>query len=194
MLLPRTSQTVPVTSHAPVSPIRRAAIDFIRGTTFGWGRRELATWLACQYSPCLAADATTHPDATPGKPASSESVAPSLRLDDDMIERLILDARAGVLTLLADLPWPSEVELHAQAAIASGHVIATHDPSGERRWAPVGRRRMRLVERVSSLLVVDAMCSPNDYRNLSLCRSCGELLFGSKEEHEPRCDDARRVA
>lgn len=190
-MLSRPSRVVPAKpSPESASPIRQAANEFVHGTAFGWGRRELATWLVCQYSPCLVADAAVHPDGG----VLSDGIATSMQLDDESLERLILDARCGVLKLLADLPWPSEVAIHAEAAIGAGHVVATHDASGARRWVPVGRKRMRLVERVGSLLIADALENPSDYLMLSLCRTCSELLFGGKAEHQATCGNARHVA
>lgn len=198
-MLPRSLQIRPLPSPtdacspaSPASPIREAAAEFVRGTTFGWGRRDLAAWLVCHYSPCLVADAAVHPD---GIRSLAPNLSPaSVRLDDECIERLILDARCSVLKLLADLAWPSEATARAQNAIGAGHVIATPDRRGDRHWAPVGRRRMRLAERVGSLFIADALEHPLDYPGLSLCRACGELGFGAKAVHQAGCDHTRRVA
>jgi hypothetical protein len=182
----RNSQVVGVhpSAHADY-PARQAAIEFLRGTAFGWGKRELAHWLVCHYSPCLVVDATRHPDA-PG--AAALEVTPNL--DEPQLERLVLDARASTLKLLADLPWPTEAAAHVDAALGAGHVIAMCDAQGERHWAPVGRRRMRLAQRVASLLIADYMERPQDYLTTSLCRGCGELVFGSKDEHAVLCEGA----
>lgn len=180
------SQILAVPSSARAdSPARQAVVEFLRGTAFGWGRRELASWLVCQYSPCLVVDAARHPDAGD---LPRMDVAPSL--DEEQIERLILDARNGTLKLLADLPWPTEAAAHVDAALGAGHVIAMCDARGARHWAPVGRRRMRLVQRVASLLIADYMESPKDYLTTSLCRGCGELVFGSKDDHRALCEGA----
>jgi hypothetical protein len=194
-MLPRSSKGRPTVSPiSTTSQIRRAATEFVRGTSFGWGRRELASWLVCHYSPCLVADAAVHPDGTQWFAATLSPA--SVRLDDERIERLILDARCSVLRLLADLAWPSEAAAHAESAIGAGHVIATRDcvSGGDRHWAPVGRRRMRLAERVGSLFIADALNHPLDYPGVSLCRACGELGFGAKAVHQAWCEHVRRVA
>lgn len=189
-MLPRRSQ---IASSKPASSVRQAATEFVRGTTFGWGRRELATWLVCHYSPCLVTDATAKPDAQ-GACRASLSAASS-HLDDERVEQLILDARSSVLRLLSDLGWASQAANLARDAIGSGHVIEMRDPLGQLSWAPVGRTKMRLAERVSSLFIADALNNPRDYRNVTLCRYCGELGFSARTNHPSWCERAAlRVA
>ncbi|MBX3207298.1 MAG: hypothetical protein KF764_19785 [Labilithrix sp.] len=196
-MLPRRSpvaSTIVIASAA--SPVRLAATEFVRGTTFGWGKRELAAWLVCHYAPCLASDAVVHPDGA--GPRSTTHSGPlsttSAHLDGDRVERLILEARSSVLRLLADLAWPSQAAVRARSAIAAGFVIETRAPRAESVWAPVGRKRMRLADRVASLFIADAIDNPHDYRGLSLCRACGEVGFGGDAAHEPSCERARHVA
>ncbi|MBX3264266.1 MAG: hypothetical protein KIS78_16315 [Labilithrix sp.] len=192
-MLPRRaplSSTVRI-AHA-ASPVRLAATEFVRGTTFGWGRRELAAWLVCHYAPCLVSDASADSGAPHGCAANLSRA--SERLDDDRVERLILDARSSVLRLLSDLAWPSQAAALARSALDSGAVVETRAPDGEVRWAPVGRKKMRLAERVGSLFIADALANPRDYRGVSLCRCCGALGFGGAAAHEPWCERAQRVA
>lgn len=193
-MLPRrslVSSTIRIANTA--SPVRRAAAEFVRGTTFGWGRRELATWLVCHYAPCLVSDAAAGSGASHGCAANLSRA--SALLDDDRIERLILDARSSVLCLLSDLAWPSHAAASARSALDAGAVLETRDRDGAVRWAPVGRKRMRLEERVGSLFIADALQHPRDYRGVSLCRLCGELGFGAAAAHEPSCERAQqRVA
>jgi hypothetical protein len=178
------------------SPVREAACEFIRGTAYGWGREELARWLVCQYSPCLVVDATVHPDAGVGlreRVAATLSTA-SYRLEDERLEQLILDARSSVLNLLSDLAWESHRIVLSRTMIAAGAVIKQRDGKGGFWWMPVGRKRMRLAERVSSLFVADALNAPFDYRSVTLCRECGELGFSVPIVHEGSCNRLRRVA
>jgi len=203
--------------HTPVrgsngqSSVREAAAEFIRGTTLGWGRRELASWLVCHYAPCLAANALIHPDGAPvggrhgsaeggtcdetgGTSAPAASRTAATRIDDEELERLILCARSTALRLLSDLAWPSQAAAIAKRAIASGAVMELRDALGWPSWAPIGRRRMRLTERVASLFVADALNAPHEYRPVTLCRHCGELGFSLPVIHSSWCESARRVA
>ncbi len=188
-MLPRRSE---IASIKPASSVRQAAAAFVRGTTFGWGRRDLASWLVCHYSPCLVSDAAAQPDTQRACTASLS--AASAHLDDERVEQLILDARCSVLRLLSDLGWASQAAVLARDAIGSGYVIEMRDPLGEPSWAPVGRNKMRLAERVGSLFIADALNHPRDYRNVTLCRYCGELGFSAKTAHPSWCERALRVA
>ena len=188
-MLPRRSE---IFSLKPSSSVREAAAEFVRGTTFGWGRRDLATWLVRHYSPCLITDAAAQPDAQ--RACTATLSAASSHLDDERVEQLILDARSSVLRLLSDLGWASQAAILARDAIGSGHVLEMRDPLGQLSWAPVGRARMRLADRVGSLFIADALNNPRDYRNVTLCRYCGELGFSAKANHPSWCERALRVA
>ena len=188
-MLPRRSE---ITSEKPASSVRQAAAEFVRGTTFGWGRRELASWLVCHYSPCLVSDAAANASAQ--RACSATLSAASAHLDDERVEQLILDARCSVLRLLSDLAWASRTASLARDAIGSGYVIEMREPLGQPSWAPVGRNRMRLADRVGSLFIADALNNPRDYRSVTLCRYCGELGFSAKTNHPSWCERALRVA
>jgi hypothetical protein len=175
------------------SAVREAAAVFIRGTTFGWGRYELANWLVCHYSPCLVSDATVHPDGHVDAARATLSAA-SNKLDEERLESIVLDARCAVLRLLSDLTWPSVSTTLLHAAIAGGNVIRVPDRNGRSSWAPVGRSRMGLADRVSSLFIADALNTPDDYREVLLCRYCGELGFNREVLHDSACESALSVA
>jgi hypothetical protein len=176
------------------SAVREAATAFVRGTTFGWGRQDLARWLVCQYSPCLVADATVVPGSRRDAALATLSAASS-QFDDERIERIILDARSGILRMLSDLGWPTLARQIAKRAVAMGDVRKVRMPDGAAIWAPVGRARMRLADRVASLFLADAMNRPAAYRQVLLCRHCGELGFTTPIVHDASCERAeRRVA
>jgi hypothetical protein len=193
-MLPR---RVPMASK---NPVREAAAAFVRGTAFGWGKRDLATWLVCQYSPCLASDAAVHPDlrlsARVGEAFGSVPPPPprDFAIDEECVERLVLETRSIVLKLLGDLAWPSHRATIADRAIRNGAVIHVGAPGSRGTWAPVGRRSMRLAQRVASLFIADALNHSADYRDLALCRDCGALGFSGPIPHDTLCDRALRVA
>jgi hypothetical protein len=137
-------------------------------------------------------DAAANPDTQ--RACSASLSAASAHLDDERVEQLILDARCSVLRLLSDLGWESQAATLARDAIGSGHVIELRDALGHTSWAPVGRNKMRLAERVGSLFIADALNNPHDYRNVTLCRYCGELGFSAKTNHPSWCERALRVA
>lgn len=160
--------------------VRGAGVAFLRGTTAGWSRRDLVDWLVCQYAPC-AADSLLDDRDEP-------SPAVERTLDEGMIERVILDARARVLRLLGDLVVPWQASPLARLSIASGAVVAQRDEGGGVAFSPVNLRRVRLAERVTSLFVADYLNRPSEYRWLMLCRECGEVAFSTELTHAPWCE------
>jgi hypothetical protein len=160
--------------------VRGAGAAFLRGTTVGWGRRELADWLVCQYAPCAA---------TPLDGESSELPPACERtLDEGILERVILDARGRALRQLADLVVPWQASPIARLAVACGTVVSHRDERGGIAYSPVGLRRMRLSERVASLFIADYLNHPTDYRWVMMCRECGELSFAAEPEHASWCE------
>jgi len=156
---------------------------FVRGTTVGWSRRDLAEWLVCQYSPCVV-----HP-ADDEEPMSDRVSERASSVDELVVERVILDARTRALRLLGDLVVPWQASPIARLSVASGIVTAQRE-GGAVAYAPVGRRTMRLADRVTSLFVADYLNQPTDYRWLMLCRECGEMSFASELAHAAWCEAA----
>ncbi|MDB5220632.1 MAG: hypothetical protein JWO86_8559 [Myxococcaceae bacterium] len=163
-----------------IDRVRGAGSAFLRGTTVGWGRRELADWLVCQYAPCAATP--LYPETADSAPASERT------LDEGILERVILDARGRALRLLADLVVPWQASPIARLAVACGNVVAQRDERGGIAYSPVGLARMRLAERVASLFIADYLNHPMDYRWVLTCRECGELAFAAELEHAPWCE------
>jgi hypothetical protein len=160
--------------------VRGAGAAFVRGTTLGWSRRDLADWLVCQYAPCAASP--LHPEGAELAPASERTV------DEGMVERVILDARSRVLRLLAELVVPWQASPLARLAVASGTVVAQRDARGGIAYSPVALKRMRLAERASSLFIADYLNRAAEYRWVMTCRECGELSFATELEHAAWCE------
>lgn len=179
-----TMRTIPCPPpvHEP-SAERSAIAAFLRGTATGWSKRDLATWLMHHYSPCLASDAAVHPD---GRLIAATRAGSGGRVNDESLELTILGARSAALRLLADLGSPLASALTKDARV-NGFVVGQRDRLGSVRWAPIGRSRMRLADRVSSLLVADYMNAPSDYATATFCRSCSEIGLGGPVEHAEGC-------
>lgn len=175
----RLSATTPA-PESRLDRVRAAAAAFVRGTTVGWSRRELADWLVCHYAPCAAAP--LYPERTDGPPSSERSV------DETVVERVIHDARGRALRLLADLVVPWQASPVARLAVASGIVMSQRDDRGAVAYVPVGLRRMRLSERVASLFIADYLNRPTEYRWVMMCRECGELSFATELAHSEWCE------
>jgi hypothetical protein len=159
--------------------VRGAAVAFVRGTTVGWGRRDLADWLVCQYAPCAALP--LYPESPDLPPAVERT------LDEGMIEGVILEARASALRLLGELVVPWQASPIARLAVASGTVISQRDARGAVAYSPVKLKRLRLSDRVASLFIADYLNRPSEYQWLMMCRECGELSFTDEIEHAPWC-------
>lgn len=179
--------TIP-NAHGRIDRVRGAGSAFLRGTTVGWGRRELANWLVCQYAPCAASP--LYPESAAEPPACERTI------DEGILERVILDARGRALRLLAVLVEPWQASPIARLAVACGTVASLRDVRGGIAYAPVDVERLRLGERVSSLFIADYLNHPTDYRWVTLCRECGDVAFAAELEHAEWCaatPDARTV-
>lgn len=175
----RLAGTTPV-PESRLDRVRGAGAAFVRGTTLGWGRRDLAEWLVCQYSPCAAAP--NHRERAYTAPSPAQPV------DDVVVEPIILEARARTLRLLGDLVVPWQASPIARLAVAAGIVVSQHDARGGVAYSPVALERMRLADRVASLFVADYLNRPTDYRWLVMCRECGELSFATELAHSAWCE------
>lgn len=174
-----------------IAMVRDAAVSFVRGTTFGWGRRELAAWLVSQYAPCLVADVSHFRSQ---EAPASRGATPARPVAEDDVERVVLEARSATLRLLSDLAWPSQARSIARDALARGAILELQSALGARLWVPVATTRMRLEDRVAALFVADSLNAPRSYANVALCRDCGELGFTSPIEHSAWCERSLRVA
>jgi hypothetical protein len=151
--------------------LRQAGIEFVRGTTFGWGRRDVANWLVCQYAPATVAGPRPH---------QSRGQCRMTSVDEGTLEQIVLEARVRVLRLFNELADRDRGAALARAMIAQGVVLPIRDPQGGTAYAAVALDRMRLAERAASLFVADYLNWPFDYRRARLCGSCGELALGAE--------------
>lgn len=160
--------------------VRSAGAAFVRGTTQGWGRRDLADWLLCHYAPCAATP--FYPERTDTPPDGERTV------DEAALEPIIFEARARVLRLLGELVVPWQASPVARLAVASGIVVSQRDERGGVAYSPVALKRMRFAERVASLFIADYLNRPSEYRWVMMCRECGELSFATELAHAPSCE------
>jgi hypothetical protein len=162
---------------------REALLAFLRGTEAGWGKRELAHWLAGPYR------AVTSFAATPDVPESSSTFRrPPKTLVPDRLEAVIKLAKEETLaTLILAAPPDSDVRF-SQRAVLAGHVIRTRDAQGRAGWAPVDAPRMLLTERIVSLVSVDYLMRPADYLALlSVCGMCQAVSFDAQVRVRGHC-------
>ena len=156
---------------------REAAVAFVRGTTSGWGRSELAEWLVSHYAPAVLACGDVGPRRACGITV----------VDEPTIEGVVLEARARVLRTLSELTVKDRATTLARTFIARGEVLAVRDALGYVAHAPVDRTRMPLSDRVVSLFVADWLNDRHAYRFVHHCGECGEVAIGEPAKHADHC-------
>ena len=138
---------VPLERPSRAEAQRLAAVAFLRATTLGWTKRDVAEWLVCHYAP-----AAVQAGCDPGPREDDD--AGFTRVDVVALEHAVLDARARLTRLLSELTVPERAAAIGRASIAAGSVAALRDARGTVAHAAVCLPRMRLFDRVASLFVV----------------------------------------
>lgn len=172
---------------------REALVRIMSG--HGWGKMELATWLAGPYRRVTSYARQSREQNGP------ETIRPPAHVLKrivrvDAIEELLATTRERVLGALhaASLPQ-SEIA----AAIYSGFVERARDAGGVAGWVPVDWPAMGLYDRILSLMVADYLMRPADYLGLlAICRVCGTLSFDAECKAQVVCrmhmPSPRRIA
>lgn len=156
---------------------RAAATAFLEGVERGWGKRELAMWLAGPYR-ALA----KRPARAPAAKGGAERSVDGLALADVMAR-----AYDGVVAFLLDL---EAGEWQPVTDAMRAHHVRPSRLSGDLVWLPVDAPRMRLEERVRSLFLVDYLFEPESYEGaFGVCASCSRFFF---DVGCPRCGDGVR--
>lgn len=146
-------------------PIRVMAVaDACRATAFafvdeaeGWGKVELARWLAGPYANLLRHTESLEPET------SGIVQIPRIRpLDEQAVQRLVWRAHVEVMETLQNVKTPSEGQTFTLAMISLGKVARFRDATGALGWLPTPRAK-RLAERVLSLVAADYLVRPADY-------------------------------
>jgi hypothetical protein len=156
---------------------RSAGVAFVRGTTSGWGRSDLARWLLGHYAPAVVPSGDGGPRRACGLTV----------VDEGTIERVVLDARARVLRTLSEMTVRDRATTLARTFIARGDVLAVRDGLGYVAHAAVDRARMPLADRVISLFVADWLNDRLAYRVVHHCGECGEVAIGEPLVHDASC-------
>lgn len=155
---------------------RNTALDFISGAGSGWGKAELAAWLQGPYRVLtrayriperqserliqVFARVGTYKPVTPLTPAAPGE-RPSLPLE--RVQAVMGRARDSALLILERFEDPDESVGFAFDVLCAGHVKHCLDRNGDAGFVPVDLPRMRLADRVISLLAVDYLFRPGDY-------------------------------
>jgi len=177
---------------------RRAAMQLVEGAQRGWGKRELAEWLAGPYERLAIPDESEDPASvatiiasvgrSPSIPDGDVPASASGPIAGDRIVRLLEEMRADLLVVLAELGTAEGIAAFTHLAVATRLVGRAEDADGNLALVPLARRRMTLVERAMSLVAVDALVHPHDYEHrLTVCSRCGAITFDMQARRTGSC-------
>jgi hypothetical protein len=165
---------------------RDAMLALLRGVGDGWGKREVAEWLAVPYAEVTSLAAVDLEDSSTFRRLPTK-VGPA-RLDE-----VLRNAKEEALaTLILAAPPDSDVRF-TNRAVAAGHVVRTRDATGRGGWAPVDAPGMLLLDRILSLATVDNLMRPADYLALlSVCGICQAVSFDAQVRVRGHCPKHRK--
>jgi hypothetical protein len=143
---------------------RAAAFDFVNRVSLQRDKASLAQWLSGPYRShvvMLARSRTQRMGAASVVPGALER----------LMDRTRLEVGVGLLRA-RDAEDSVSFGFHA---LSAGLVYRCQDSRGEQGWVPVAHPRMRLAERVLSLVAADFLLRPELYAGLYTCEACGKV-------------------
>jgi|GEM_PF-1344643 len=151
---------------------RAAALKFLNGVDRGWTKRDLARWLVGPYAHAAW--------ALPGVEEAGRAPRLTAALSPQRLADLLHSVRDHVVEALDRSP--DGVVTLPVWALSAGAVMRSRHANGERGWIPVDWPRMRLEDRVMSLVAVDALVRPLHYETrLNVCRRCRAVSFSERD-------------
>ncbi len=146
---------------------RTAALDFVNRVAVSDDKEQLAEWLRGPYRAHVVtlARSRTHR-------LGAASVVPSA------LTKLLAQTRLKVSLNLLRTRDPEDGVGFGYSALAAGLVYRAQDVTGAMGWVPVAQPRMRLTDRVLSLVAADYLLRSDDYEQaLFTCSACGLTAF-----------------
>ena len=150
---------------------RDAALTFLRGVTSGWDKIDLALWLTGDY-----ARATRH------VPRGERVMSLGDREVDPASLNDLLDKARGQLVACFEQAALDGNLACAEDCLTRGIVRKVTAPDGGVLYVPVDSPRMRLRDRLRSLLAADYLNEPGDYLSVYVCHRCENVVFDEKGE------------
>lgn len=146
---------------------RAAALDFVNRVSLRADKAALADWLRGAYRTHVVSLGSARPTRV-----EASGVLPAT------LERVLSNARGEILRELERARDPIEGVAFGYSALAAGSLYRCRDADGREGWIPVALPRMRLVDRVLSLVAADQLLRSDDYETaLFECSRCGALVF-----------------
>jgi hypothetical protein len=156
---------------------RAAALDFVNRVGASRGKEQLVEWLRGPYR----AHVVTLSHATHRR-INRASLRPS------SVQKLLTRTREQVGATMLSLCNPEEGVNFGYEALASGLVYRCQDARGRQGWVPVAYPRMRLLDRVLSLVAADHLLRSGDYESLLFqCSACEALAFDAEQRAAGIC-------
>lgn len=171
------------TAESVSAECRSAALSFMSGAATGWDKLDLALWLAGPY-----ATAVRH--GMRGQRVASFSCGPVL--PESEIERLVTRVRSQVLAALENAALDGGALGFVADIGRRGLIHRAVDRAGGDIWIPLDVLRMRLRDRVESLLAADYMNAPVAYSELMVCHLCEGIVFDATAKQLGICCHHKR--
>ena len=153
-----------VVRRQPIGEVTKAcrlgALEFATGVARGWAKRDLAGWLAGSYRSLVERESPLCGRRSEAPPSSARGVSASLQ--EATLRSVMMDARVQVLDFF--IVTALEKREIANAFLDAGHVRA----AGDGGFLPVDMPKMRLCDRVLSLLVADFLTHPAHYEDANV--------------------------
>jgi hypothetical protein len=170
LALPARARVAPFTDGC-----RAAALDFVNRVAWRPNKEAIAAWLRGPYRAHVFAPAR----ASGVRLQAAPVVAGAL-------ERLLVVARGEAI--LAMEQARDDGPSFGFGALASGLVYRCQDSTGAQGWIPVAYPRMRLADRVASLVAADYLLRPDDYEGLLFrCPACDAWSFDAGARARGTC-------
>ena len=146
---------------------RAAVLDFVNRVAVRHDKAVLADWLNGAYRPLVVAVASMR----------ARRIHPA-GIQPTTLAALLTQSRLEVLASLQLAKDPVEGVTFGYSALASGHLYRARDVDGVEGWVPVAQPRMRLTERVLSLVAADYLLRSDEYEStLFECARCEHWVF-----------------
>jgi hypothetical protein len=165
-----TGELAELSPESVAGECRRAYMEIVsgvRGSPPRWHKPELARWLTGSYSR-LAQE-----DVTASGPVSV--VSGPVSIADDRLGRVLEVLRIDILLVMNELTSTHGLSAFVKLAFDTRLIGRDRDTGA---IVPLARSRMSLVDRVMSLVAVDAVIHPQDFEDsLFVCERCHQPVF-----------------
>lgn len=155
---------------------RAAALEFVNRVAWrGLDKEALASWLRGPYRAHVFAPARAVVPRIHARPIATGALGRLVALARTEAIRAVEQARDD---------GPS----FGFGALASGLVYRCQDVTGAQGWIPVSYPRMRLADRIVSLVAADYLLRPEDYEShVFRCTVCDALAFDAIARERGTC-------